>query len=569
MTVLRTSNAPIGLDRGKPVSTENNLGWIVPSDWITYTVPAASDQKIIGTVAVLNQDSNYFAVNIATTDASTYTVDWGDGTSASFASGVTAEKNYVWSDISAGTVTSEGYRQAIVTITPTTAGKTFSNLQLNRRHSALTASTNVSSPWLSLSIAAPNATSITLAGSSDATKVLTTLAQQIQIFSSNLTSSGASGLFQNCYALQDVVFNTSGTLTNLTSMFSGCRNLKVAPFFNTASATNMSSMFSGCLALQSVPLYNTSSVTDGMSSMFNACASLRTLPFFNTALVTNMSSMFFAAYSLESVPLWNTASVTNMQNMFFNCYSLKSVPLFNTASVTNMSNFLYGTACLETIPVFNTAAVTDMSGMFRFSSGMVFLPALNTSAVTNISNIFTSGSTVIKEIAELNLSSISSLANNLLGLGAASASSAAGNLTRAKLTGMKWTQTFQNCSMGAAQLDEMYTALATLNPAITTVSGNGTTVTVTVGTGSISPFVVGRSVTITAVDPVAYNISGTVASVNAGAGTFTITNAAIGTYVSGGVASITSDRTITVTGNPGVATDTPSIATNKGWTVVG
>lgn len=567
MALLRTSNAPIGLDRGKPISTENNLGWIVPSDWITYTVPAASDQKIIGTVAIFNQDSNYFAVNIATTDFSNYTVDWGDGTSANFASGVTAEKNYLWSDISAATLTSEGYRQAIVTITPTTAGRTFSNLQLNRRHSALTASTTIFSPWLSLSISAPNATSITLAGSPDATKVVTGLAQQIQIFSSNIT--GASGLFQNCYALQDVVFNTSGTLTTTSSMFAGCRNLKVAPFFNTASVTNMSSMFSGCLALQSVPLYNTSSVTDGMSSMFNACASLRTVPFFNTASVTNFSTMFFAAYSLESIPLWNTASATNMQNMFFNCYSLKSVPLFNTALVTNMANFLYGTACVESIPVFNTAAVTDMSGMFRFSSGMVFLPALNTSAVTNISNIFTSGSTIIKEIAELNLSSISSLANNLLGLGAASAGSAAGNLIRAKLTGMKWTQTFQNCSMGAAQLDEMYTALATLNPAITTVSGNGTTVTYTVGTADIKSFIVGRSVTVTAVDPIAYNISGTVASVNNGAGTFTITNAATGTYVSGGVASITTDRTITVTGNPGVATDTPSIATNKGWTVVG
>jgi hypothetical protein len=184
MALLRTSNAPIGLDRGKPITTENNLGWIVPSDWITYTVPAASDQKIIGTVAVFNQDSNYFAVNITTTDGSNYTVDWGDGTSANFASGVTAEKNYTWASISAGTVTSDGYRQAIVTITPTTLGRTFSNLQLNRRHSALTASTSFFSPWLSLSIAAPNATSITLAGTASATTVITGLAQQIQIISS-------------------------------------------------------------------------------------------------------------------------------------------------------------------------------------------------------------------------------------------------------------------------------------------------------------------------------------------------------------------------------------------------
>jgi len=183
--------------------------------------------------------------------------------------------------------------------------------------------------------------------------------------------------------------------------------------------------------------------------------------------------------------------------------------------------------------------------------------------------MFTPSSTNIKEIAELNLSGITSLANNLLGLGSSSTSSSSGNLIRAKITGNKWTQSFQNCSMGAAQLDEMYTSLATLNPAITNISGDGTTVTVTVGTANISPFVATRSVTITGVDPVAYNISGTVASVNTGAGTFTITNAATGAYVSGGTAAVTSDRTITVTGNPGTTGDDPTIATNKGWTVTG
>jgi surface protein len=565
MALLRTSNAPIGLDRGKPITTENNLGWIVPSDWITYTVPAASDQKIIGTVAVFNQDSNYFAVNMTTTDSSNYTVDWGDGTSASFASGVTAEKNYLWSDISAGTVTSEGYRQAIVTITPTTAGRTFATVSPSRRHSALASGSRFSSPWLSLAIAAPNATSITL-GPNATTNATMQLVQQIQIISSNITS--ASSLFANCYLLQDVLFNTSATLTTTLTMFNSCRSLKVAPFFNTASVTTMQSMFLSCLSLQSVPLYNTVLVQN-MSNMFNSCYALKTVPFFNTAAVTNMSGMFNTCNSLETVPLFNTASVTNMSTMFFNSPNIKSLPLFNTALVTNMASMIYATSSLETIPAFNTSSVTTMNDMFRFSSGMTFLPALNTSAATTVADMFTASSTNIKEIAELNLSGITTLANNNLGLGAATASSAAGNLIRAKLTGMKWTQTFQNCSMGAAQLDEMYTSLATLNPAITTVSGNGTTVTVTVGTGSISPFVVGRSVTITGVDPVAYNISGTVASVNAGAGTFTITNAATGTYVSGGIAAVTSDRTITVTGNPGVASDTPSIATNKGWTVVG
>ena len=564
MTVLRTSNAPIGLDRGKPVTTENNLSWNKPSDWLDYTVPTASEQKIIGTVAVFNQDSNYFAVNMTTTDGSQYTVDWGDGTSANFASGTTAEKNYTWSSISSGTVTSEGYRQAIVTITPTTAGRTFATVSPSRRHSALASGSKFSSPWLSLAIAAPNATTITL-GSNNTTNATMALVQQIQIVSSNITS--ANSLFINCYQLQDVTFNTSGTLTNTSSMFSGCRNLKVAPFFNTASVTTMNTMFSFCYSLKSVPLYNTGSVTS-MSSMFNNCSAIETVPLFNTASVTNMASMFGTCSSLKTVPLFNTASVTNMSSMFFNALSLISVPLFNTASVTNMSSMLYNTTSLETIPAFNTSSVTTINDMFRFSSGITFLPALNTSNATTVADMFNNSSTVIKEITELNLSGITSLANNNLGLGSASASQV-GSLTRAKVTGMKWSQSFQNCSMGAAQLDEMYTSLATLNPAITNVSGNGTTVTVTVGTANISPFVAGRSVTITGVDPVAYNISGTIASVNAGAGTFTITNAATGAYVSGGVAAVTSDVTITVTGNPGTTGDTPTIATNKGWTVIG
>lgn len=568
MTVLRTSNAPIGLEKGKPVTTENNLGWTKPSDWLDYTVPTASEQKVIGTVAVFDSDSNYFAVLVTTTDASQYTVDWGDGTTTDHNSNTVAEKNYVWADISSGTLTSEGYRQAIVTITPKISGRTFATLQLNRRHSAIAANNRLFSPWLSFAIAAPNATSMTL-GNSSTTTVSPGICQQAQIISSNITS--AANLFQNYYALQDVTFNTSATLTSTSNMFNQCRSLKVAPFFNTASVTDMNNMFNLCNNLIVIPLYNTSSVTN-MSGMFVECKSIKSIPFFNTASVTNMSNMFNTCTSLETVPLFNTAAVTNMSNMFNQAYSLKSVPLFNTASVTNMQNMFYYTQSLEQIPVFNTASVTNMSGMFRFGSFLLVLPALNTASVTTVADMFTTSSgalgNTLKEITDLNLSGITSLANNNLGLGTTSASNA-GNLIRAKVTGMKWSQSFQNCGMGAAQLDEMYTSLATLNPAITNVSGNGTTVTVTVGTANISPFVAGRSVTITGVNPVAYNISGTIASVNAGAGTFTITNAATGAYVSGGIAAVTSDVTITVTGNPGTTGDTPTIATNKGWTVIG
>lgn len=155
-------------------------------------------------------------------------------------------------------------------------------------------------------------------------------------------------------------------------------------------------------------------------------------------------------------------------------------------------------------------------------------------------------------------------------IGGTTPASMMSNLRKIVLNGNKWTQSLQNCLLGATELNNFYTGLATLNPSLTSASGNGTTVTYTVGVANISPFVASRSVSITGVDPVAYNLTNVViASVNTATGTFTVTNAATGTYVSGGVATIQDNKTITVTGNPGTTADDPTIATNKGWTVTG
>jgi hypothetical protein len=133
---------------------------------------------------------------------------------------------------------------------------------------------------------------------------------------------------------------------------------------------------------------------------------------------------------------------------------------------------------------------------------------------------------------------------------------------------MRWTQSFSGTNLGATELDEMYTALDKLNPNVTNVTATGTVVTYTVD--DISAFVANRTVTITGVDPVAYNLTNvTVATVNVANSRFTVNNAATGTYVSGGVAALQDNRTITVTGNPGTTGDDPTIATNKGWTVTG
>jgi len=537
VTVLKASRAPVALALGKPTFTSSENQWTRPSDWLALTPPGSTEQKFVGLIAVLNQGSNYVALT-ATVSTGTYTVDWGDGSSpVTPVSGVATEYNYAYSSLSASTDTTRGYRQAIVTVTPTTPGATFSVFSLASRHSARS-STSTTVTWLDVALSAPNATTIRIGGYNAGDIVGLNWLEQATIVS------------HNC--------------TNLNYLFYGCRALEFVPLFNTAAVTDMSSMFAGCTSLQTVPLFNTAAVTD-MPNMFDACGSLRAVPLFNTAAVTNMSIMFSSCTSLISVPLFNMVSVTTTTSMFNGCTSLQTVPLFNTAAVGDFSSMFSGCSSLRAIPLLDTAAnAGNMTNFLRRTVSLQTVPLIDTSSVGIVSGMFSTCPSLL-EIPELNLSKINSASNNNMSL------TGSFTLGRAKLTGMRWTQSFSGCNMAAAQLDEMYTALATLNPNVTNVTNSGGTVTYTVD--DIRAFDSSRTVTITGVDPIAYNLVGvTVGTVTAGvgnAGTFNVINAAVGTYVSGGVASLTDNRTITVTGNPGTTGDDPTIATNKGWTVTG
>lgn len=619
MTVLRASNAPVGIDQGKPVSTYTGITqWTRPSDWITYTEPTAGEQKVVGTVAVYNQDSNYLALLVTTTDASQYTVNWGDGTSTNHNSNTLAEKNYTWSSISSGTLTSGGYRQAIVTITPTTAGRTFATLQLSRRNTALATNTSTTSPWLDISISAPNATALDF---STTATLLTTdrlrcnMLEQVKILA--LNQPALTYVFNGMNMLQSAVINSTATLTSIEGLFRDCTSLVVAPPINTNSVVRTEQTFSGCTSLKSVPLYNLQNVTNTVSmflncrslesvplftlssvtsasTMFSGCTALKSVPAFNLSAATtltsmflnctalqnvslftlntssavNMGGMFNGCSSLETVPLFNTSAVTDMSNLFQNCIALKSLPLFNTAAVVNMTNLVYGCTVLESVPFFNTAAVTNMSETFRGCTALTTIPEFNLSSLVNMPFAFT-GCRSLRELPALNVVGLNGSTAADLGIGNATINNADASLGRVGITNIRYTNSFQNCRMGATQLNELYTNLATLTHTVTNAVGNGTTVVYTVGAGNALVYG-GRSVTITGVTPAAYNLTNVnVQSYDNVAGTFTVNNAATGTYVSGGTSLVTNVKTITVTGNPGTTTDNPAIATAKGWTITG
>ena len=559
------------------------LPWVRDPSWLTLPSVISTDQKFVGLHAVFPNSGNFVALSAA----GNYTVDWGDGTTENISSGVQANHSYDFTDgdlagtdgpvtftdsgdlvtrnnhgyingdvvrfysivsttgitegqyyyvINANTndfqisttsggsavaLTTDGtgsllpYKQAIVVVTPQGgANLTTLNLKLNHNQSGLYTS-GYSSGWLDIILSMPNCTTsgLTISTASGSTPYHTLLEQCFILNSGGLTS--CSSMFNNCYVLQSVDLDTVG-VTNMSTMFSGCNSLQTVPLFNTASVTTMASMFLNCYSLQTVPLFNTASVTN-MSSMFQNCYSLQTVPLFNTANVTNMSLMFSGCNSLQTVPLFNTANVTDMSLMFQFCYSLQTVPLFNTANVTSMSQMFYTCYSLQSVPLFNTASVTNMSSMFYQCFSLQSVPLFNTASVTSMYLMFYQCS-LLQTVPAFNTSAV---------VGSTSS------------TG--FASMFNGCrsfrSIPAMNLSSGITASAAYNslfnacPSITRIAANpGPKYTFTVTNLQLSA---------TALDEIYTNLP----SVSA--------------------------QTITVTGNYGTASDTPSIATAKGWTVTG
>ena len=341
--------------------------WERPADWLPLPTVTGIDQKFVGLHAI-HPDANFVALSAA----GDYTVDWGDGVVENFSANAIAqhEYNYDTYDTGNATLSSRGYKQAVVTVTPQ-AGQNLTTLNLHQCHSALTV--RYSSGFLDIALAGQFLTDLRIGVQTPGS--VSQIIRFADLERVNIVRSSVvdfSYLFSGCYSLQAVVSISTDVVSdvNMGNMFYNCSSITSVPLFNTSAVTNMGNMFYNCQSLTSVPLFNTTAVTN-MSSMFVYCSSITSVPLFNTTAVTNMSSMFIYCHSLTSVPLFNTSAVTNMGNMFYNCQSLTSVPLFNTTAVTNMSNMFYNCQSLAKV------SMTGMNVSFSVANCKLSAARLN------------------------------------------------------------------------------------------------------------------------------------------------------------------------------------------------
>jgi hypothetical protein len=306
--------------------------WARPSDWLALPEVFAGEQRITALFAVFDHGSNFVAFTIS----GAYTVDWGDGTVQNFAAGTAAQRNYSYSALGAGTLSTLGYRQAIITITPQ-AGQNFTSVNFNVKHSQAGLQNNYSAGWLDINMAGA--------------------------LISTLNIQNYLGMLRR--------FNFPGTnvITSFLNFCGNCTALAVIPALHTASGSQFVSFCFGCASLLALPAINTASGTD-FTAFCQGCASLITFPLIDTTNGLNFSSFCRGCTALTTFPLINTIKGTNFFDFCRGCTALTTLPLINTAAGTNFTTMCFGNTSLISLPALNVAAGTAFTS---FCGGCVSL----------------------------------------------------------------------------------------------------------------------------------------------------------------------------------------------------
>ena len=348
--------------------------WTRPTDWLTMPTPGA--QEVIGLMAVYDDGANYVAIQCT----GAYTVDWGDGTTTNYANNTVASYQHTFAALSAGTLTSKGFRQALVRITPQ-SGQNLTSVAFNIQNATL-AKNGFAVGWLDFDIRTPNALP-TFGGSGTVVRY----ARLEKVTIRQMSTTNPSNLFNNLYSLKSVYIEPTETTgcTSFLNMFLNCHSLEEVNLFDTSTGTNASAMFQNCYNLQSVPSFNFSATTN-VALLFNNCYSLTTAPAF--IMGTDCTQMFTGCSSLVTVGLMTTTNVTNFTSIFNSCYSLETIPLINTSAGTNFTSMFANCNSLMEVPLLNLVAATNLTGMFNGAQSIMYLPAFNTANVTTLSSTF-------------------------------------------------------------------------------------------------------------------------------------------------------------------------------------
>jgi len=408
ISVIEPYDDPIGTPEYKPEGP-----WVRPSEWLDMPNFSPGEQKA-SILAFIPSGSNDVPVEVYTrgllaSGNNTYsTIDWGDGSALSVASGSSTTSYhstyiqpqvhyYNYNDLPAQSEFQKNgmtCRQALITVDGSVSGiEVLYVYNFNNTQNAANGNNYQSYNILDMHVEAPTIKNMGF------TSKYVGYPSYIERLVINATGEFAStaGLCANMINLRVFEFPSGITSNNTSfnSMFHSCEKLQTIPSLDTSSATDVAGMFAYTYSLREIPNIDTSNVTDFSSflvasnldyipeldysngtnfqSVFNSMYRLKTIPAgLDFSSATNINSMFSYCYNLRSMPnnfFDNFTNVTTADSAFISCVNLKNMARIDLPNCTNMRKFAQGCNQLEKLHIGDVRSMPTASyssnGNFR------------------------------------------------------------------------------------------------------------------------------------------------------------------------------------------------------------
>lgn len=324
----------------------------------------------------------------------------------------------------------------------------------------------------------------------------------------------AQYMFQDCWNLLEAGNNVFAGATNVGDMLRNCYALQWKDAtVDIPYATTVSGVFTGCTNITKLPNINLPLATT-LGVLLSSCNNLTEVGNIHAPVATSAYGLLSNNTSLLKVGNVNLPLAANVDQLFYGNYRLRQVGTITTSASLVSMNSMY-CMCGEMInPVMpsNTQNVSSANSLFAYCRNMVKAPVLNLLATScNSSNMF----------QECNKMVDASQVRITFAITASSMYANCSAMTKPATAGYVYANTAPSFATGCRSLQRFPPGVLSISRAFSVANSGLTTA--------------GLNAMFTSL-PTAYNFG---------------------------------SEAITITGCPGAATCNRTIATDKGWTVVG
>ena len=336
-------------------TTAGNRKYVRNPQYLDLPTLVNGDEKIYMLVKVF--ETNNFITLKATGD---YQVDYGDGQGVqTYASNVQANYEIDWNNISPSTLTDDGFRQAIITITPQ-SGSVLSTYTLYNLTHPNDAGVDYHFYVVDVKMAGQNFTSLSQCFWNSWG------IEQFEYVGTAPLLTNLSSTFYIANQLRKVISIPSSSVTSFSRTFRQTPQLLEVPKLDLSSATSIIEMFYSAAQIEYLEPYDLDNEAPNVTSLgntFNGTNSLLNVPITSCSNITNFASAFignkFTSFDLDC------SAAISVSNMFTSCSGMVSCTATFPNNLTNTSYMFDSCFVLKEIKPFNTINVTNAGTMFR------------------------------------------------------------------------------------------------------------------------------------------------------------------------------------------------------------